>query len=83
MSNLEEPEGDLTPATDRPHSAENPSHEIMREGTMVWNHYALEQFVTLMTKLPPEEKLEMRGGGVGGESGFLSIILHMHCSCNH
>ena len=70
MSNLEKPEGNLTPATDRPHSAENPSHEIMREGTMVWNNYALEQFVTLMTKLPPKEKLEMRGAGLVVNQGF-------------
>ena len=70
MSNLEKPKGDLTPATDRPHSAENPSHEIMRQGTMVWNHYALEHFVTLMTKLPPKEKLEMRGAGLVVNQGF-------------
>ena len=35
MSNLEKLEGDFTPAANRPHSAENPSHKIMREGTMV------------------------------------------------
>ena len=70
MSNLEKPEGNLTPATDRPHSAENPSHEIIREENIVWNHYALEQFVTLMTKLPPKEKLEMRGAGLVVNQGF-------------
>lgn len=62
-------EGDLTPATDRPRSAEDPSLENMRE-TMVWNHYALEQFVTLMTKLPQKEKLEMRGAGLVVNQGF-------------